>query len=380
MTRIIYWNNIPAPYMVERFNALVRRGSFEFEAWFSARTEKGRSWSVDERSWEFRYRYMYGGRGGWRALTTPQRLLRENVPDVFVSLYAGPAFLLGSFIAQRRGARTAFWLERTFDSVVTRRRWKESLKSRVLPKADGILTTGEDGRDFARRYAVRENRLFTVPHVVDFARYARQSADGLAEREELRSRLGLRGLTFVYVGKLTRAKGLDYLVEAFVALARPANADVSLLLVGDGADEALLRGQCEQAGVRNVVFAGFYGADTLPHLYAAGDVFVFPTLGDTFGMVVSEAMACGLPVIATSSSGEIRERVSEGVNGFIVPPADSVTLAERMALLASDAELRKRMGEASRAKVAGQSADVWAQAFEDAVVEILRMPRARDAR
>ena len=116
-------------------------------------------------------------------------------------------------------------------------------------------------------------------------------------------------------------------------------------------------------------------------IYAAADVFVFPTLGDTFGMVVSEAMACGLPVIATRAAGEIGDRVEEGVNGFIVPPARQRCAARADELsLAHDQELRRRMGAASAEKVAGQTPELWAQAFEDAIERILSMPRARDAR
>jgi glycosyltransferase involved in cell wall biosynthesis len=88
-------------------------------------------------------------------------------------------------------------------------------------------------------------------------------------------------------------------------------------------------------------------------------------------------MACGLPVISTSAAGEIRERIDEGVNGFVVPPADSEALRERMQLLAGDESLRKRMGDAARAKVAGQSPAVWAEAFEEAVGKILLLPRIR---
>jgi glycosyltransferase involved in cell wall biosynthesis len=94
-------------------------------------------------------------------------------------------------------------------------------------------------------------------------------------------------------------------------------------------------------------------------------------------MVVLEAVACGLPVISTSAAGEIRERIDEGVNGFVVPPADSETLRERMQLLAGDESLRKRMGDAARAKVAGQSPAVWAEALEEAVGTILSLPRTR---
>ena len=77
---------------------------------------------------------------------------------------------------------------------------------------------------------------------------------------------------------------------------------------------------CAERGIRNVIFAGFFQKAELPRLYAAADVFVFPTLGDPYGLVVDEAMACSLPIISTSAAGEIRDRVESGVNGFVVPP------------------------------------------------------------
>ena len=95
-------------------------------------------------------------------------------------------------------------------------------------------------------------------------------------------------------------------------------------------------------------------------------------------MVVLEAMACGLPVIATTTAGEITPRVADGVNGFIVPPANSRMLCDRMSVLARDAALRQRMGRASVSKVVGQKPEIWAVAFEQAVEKILAANETRD--
>jgi glycosyltransferase involved in cell wall biosynthesis len=373
--RVVYWNNIPAPYMVERFDAVVERGNVDLEVWFSTRTESDRSWQVAEASWRFPYRYL-PAIPGRRATTIPLPVLRSR-PDVLVSLYASPSFLLGSTVARLRGIRTAYWVEVTSDATITRRRWKEHLKSELLPRADGILTAGRDGAAFAMRYGVSPDRIFTVPHVIDFDRYAQGSARARASRATVRSRLGLRGVAFAYVGRLARGKGLDQLLDAFGTLKRENTHDVSLLLVGDGIDEARLRKRCADEGLEDVVFAGFHDGEALPRLYASADVFVFPTLGETFGMVVLEAMACGLPVISTSGAGEIADRIDEGVNGFVVPPADAEALRARMELLAGDQSLRGRMGAAATAKVAGQSPHLWAEAFEEAVHKLLALPTIR---
>ena len=371
--RVVYWNNIPAPYMVERFNALAERGNVDLEAWFSTRTESDRSWQVAEESWRFPYRYL-PRIPGRPAATIPVPIMRAR-PDVLVSLYASPSYILGSALARVRGIRTAYWVEVTFDATITRRRWKEHLKSALLPRADGILTAGRDGAAFAMRYGASPERILTVPHVIDFERYAAGSARARASRDTVRGQLRVHGVTFAYVGRMWSGKGLDQLLDAFAALQRQSTRDVSLLLVGDGTDEARLRRRCADEGLEDVVFAGFHDGDALLELYAAADVFVFPTLGDTFGMVVLEAMACGLPVISTSAAGEIADRIDEGVNGFVVPPADAEVLRERMELLTGDDGLRRRMGEAARAKVAGQSPAVWAEAFEVAVEKIFSLPR-----
>lgn len=99
-----------------------------------------------------------------------------------------------------------------------------------------------------------------------------------------------------------------------------------------------------------------------------------PTLGDPYGLVVDEGMACSLPVNSTSAAGEIGDRIEDGVNGYIVPPEHTAALLERMELLALDPDLRARMGETSARKIAGHTPERWAEDFELAVERILSMP------
>jgi glycosyltransferase involved in cell wall biosynthesis len=378
--RVVYWNNIPSPYMVERFNCLSRRGIIAFEAWFSARSEPDRSWTVDEATWEFPYRYLPAVHLGDAQLAIPSGLVRGRVPDVLVSLHSGLPFLSGWAIARARGIRTAFWVTATYDSWVKRRRWKEAIKRIVFPRVDAILTTGEDGREFALRYGARADRVFTLPHFVDYDTFASARTSARRRRDTTRKELGLRGVTFIYVGRMWSGKGLVFLLDAYAAIERRNPEQVSLVLVGDGPDEEVLRRSCGDQGLKNVVFTGFRQRDELPLLYAASDVFVFPTLGDPFGHVVGEAMSSGLPVVTTSAAGEIRDRVEDGVNGFVVPPANSVALRERMEALIDSSELRGKMGAASLQKAAGQTPDRWAQGFERAVDQIMSSSSGTDPR
>jgi glycosyltransferase involved in cell wall biosynthesis len=368
---VVYWNNIPTPYVVERFNELARRNQLNFEAWFTARTEPNRAWDVDESSWLFRYKYIRLVRLNGRTVGLPKELLVGRSPDVLISLYDQPAYALAQMAARRRGTRSVLWIEATFDRWVTRRAWKESLKRWLFQRADALFVPGQDARAYAERYLVASQNIYTVPQVIDVEHYRRGHANARADREPWRRELGLRGVTYLYVGRLWRGKGLDHLLHAFGLVQQRLDQEVSLLLVGDGVDEQRLRGVSERLRLRNVVFAGFRQKPELPRWYTLGDVFVFPTLGDPYGLVVDEAMACSMPVISSTEAGEISQRVLDGVNGYLVPPENSVCLAERMELLARDAEMRARMGSAAYTRVQDQGLDRWADALERAVQRLV---------
>jgi glycosyltransferase involved in cell wall biosynthesis len=179
------------------------------------------------------------------------------------------------------------------------------------------------------------------------------------------------------VGRLIeQIKGISYLLDAYREVSRSAG-EVCLLMVGDGRDEARYRAYCQRHGLKNVVFTGFIQQAALPRYYAAADVFVFPTLGDGHGLVVEEAMVSHLPVISTSSAGDIRLRVPDGEAGFVVPPCDSAALAARMAGLARDPALRTRMASAAFERARAQDHDHYARDFERFVDRVLSSPPAR---
>ncbi len=376
---VVYWNNIPAPYMVERFNALADRATFRFEAWFNSRLEDDRSWLVDESQWRFNYRYVPRIRFLRWELRCPPVLLGLR-PDVLVSLYAEPCFVVGWLIARLRGIHTAFWCQVTFDAWVRRARWKNAIKGFMFRRVGATLGSGEQSREFAMRFGTSSQRALVLRHSIDVKHYVEESKKALRHRMATRSRLGLSGITFVYVGRLWKGKGLTVLLDAFHIMQQTFEDPTSLLVVGDGPEENSLRKKCEELGLRNVVFVGFKHKQEIPAYYAASDVFVFPTLGDPYGLVVNEAMACGLPVISSDAAGEIRERIEHGISGYIVPAGDPESLANKMTEFASDDTLRQEMGRSAREVVIGRDPEAWARRFET-IVEALadnKLPQPSD--
>lgn len=179
--------------------------------------------------------------------------------------------------------------------------------------------------------------------------------------DSLRAGLGLGpdDPLVVYVGRLAPEKNLSALLSAFERLRAATPADrrerLRLALVGAGP----LLGSIEMARQPGVVVAGERHGAELSRWYASGDVFAFPSLSETFGNVVLEAQASGLPVVGFDSEG-VGERVTEGVDGHLVPPGDDLSPA--LARLCGDAGLRRRMGAAARAKAERQD---WKPIFDE---------------
>jgi glycosyltransferase involved in cell wall biosynthesis len=150
------------------------------------------------------------------------------------------------------------------------------------------------------------------------------------------------------------------LLEAF------ASVPGVLLLAGAGAEEADLRARAPD----DVRFLGPVPRERLPRLYASADVFVLPSRSEQWGMVLNEAAAAGLPLVATEAAGAAYELVDDELR---VPAGDAAALAGAMRLLATDPDARRTSAEHSRARVAALTPDAWAEG----VLELATRARGR---
>lgn len=148
--------------------------------------------------------------------------------------------------------------------------------------------------------------------------------------------------TFIACGRLTPQKGYPYLLEAFAAVRNQCEA--RLIILGDGPLQEQLVQLAGRLGIKNdVEFAGFV-PDPL-NWFAKADVFVLASLWEGFANVIVEAMSAGLPVVSTDCPHGPAEIISDGVNGLLVKPSDSESLAQAMVAMARDPALRKVLGD-----------------------------------
>jgi glycosyltransferase involved in cell wall biosynthesis len=221
-----------------------------------------------------------------------------------------------------------------------------------LAFGDRFIAVNPHVGDEAVRLGADPTRMRVIRSGVDTSRY-RPEPPAIARRA-----LGLKeeGHWLLYVGNLEPRKGVDRLLR-ILARVREQLADVRLAVVGvavgSGAEdpEPGLRAMSSDLGLAEAVrFTGRVSGTDLVHWYNAADLFVLASDSEAQGIVALEAMSCGRVVIA-SAVGGLRETITDGVDGFLLPPTDEPAWHDRIVQVLSNADAARRMGEAARRKV-----------------------------
>jgi len=207
---------------------------------------------------------------------------------------------------------------------------------RLAGLLDGRIAVSGAARHFINRYFPGEYRI--IPNGVDLDRFA-----SAAPFEELRDGT----LNILFVGRFEERKGLIHLLKAYHRL-RKRKVDARLLVVGAGPKEREYRRYVGLRGIRDVEFLGRVDDDEKVRYFASADIYCAPNTGqESFGIVLLEAMAAGVPIVASDIHG-FKRVVERNVQGILVEPRNPRALAAALYTLARDPELRDEMGEAGR--------------------------------
>ncbi len=295
-------------------------------------------------------------RGRFDIVHAHERIFRA---DVF-SMHAVPHAAWVRDVRQKR----ASLFDRATISLERRMMMANAGRSVFLP----VSTLAAEA--LLREYAVDPGRIRVIHPGVDIERFS--GPDRAACRSEVRARHGIEesDLLVLFVGMNFEVKGLD-LVVAAVAAARRARpgAAIRLLVVGKG-DATKYGDLARSLGIGDAVaFAGPRAAG-VERYYRAADLFAMPSLFDTFGMAVLEAMAAGLPVVVSPNVGA-KDLVVEGTNGFVVPAAGDVEAAARAIAAMAEGEARARLGAEAQRTASRHTWDRAAAAVAAAYDELL---------
>jgi glycosyltransferase involved in cell wall biosynthesis len=269
-----------------------------------------------------------------------------------------------------------------------RKWWREAVKRRVVRLCSAGLAGGSPQAAYLVRLGLPTQRVLKGYDVVDNEYFARGAERARQQSPALRRELGLPAYYFLASARFTEKKNLRFLLRAFaryrsLCSARQgplgeADAAWELVLIGDGPlREQLVSLRSELGAEQFIHFAGASAYDELPVFYGLAGALVHPSTTEQWGLVVNEAMACGLPVVISNRCGCAADLVREGQNGFTFDSSDVAGLADIMLKLAAPDFPRAQFGTTSREIISHWTPATFAKNLSLAIDAALRAPLPR---
>ncbi|WP_323798007.1 glycosyltransferase family 4 protein [Nisaea sp.] len=355
---VLLLNFVP-PYRVALLQALEREVR-RLTVLVSTGMEADRSWKADWRGLDVRVS---------RSLTLPYRRRHPDgfgedlsthltvdmlprlcalAPDVVISSEFGARTLqacLYRCLAPLLGRRSRFlvWATLSEDSERGRGWVRTTLRRLMAKRADGAMTNGESGARYLESIGFAPERIFRIHQSTDLDRFAKLDTSGRSVSDDEKT------LQLVTVGSLIPRKGLRPFLQHLIAwcAAHPGRA-LNWRLIGDGPERAALEALVLPPNLK-LTLLGDVAYEDVPALMADADLLAFPTLADEWGLVVNEAMAAGLPVLASCRAQAAEEMVTDKENGWLFDPADPTSTGKALGqALDTPAAARIAMGDAAR--------------------------------
>jgi glycosyltransferase involved in cell wall biosynthesis len=377
MKRLLILTEIISPYRIPLFNALAEYRGITPHVIFLSETDPSlRQWRVYKQEIRFSYEVLASWRrriGNYNALLNwgLGKALQAASPDVI--LCGGYNYLASwqSLLWSRtHSVPFLLWSESTAYDLRGQRAWVEFVKSEFLNNCTGFVVPGISAREYLMSRGQKQSSIFTAPNAVDNDLYLRGAEAARQNEAKTRAELKLPRRYFLFVGRLVREKGVFDLLSAYARLDPQLRATVGLVFAGDGAERKRLEAESRLIAPAEIRFTGFIQRDQIASYYALADMLILPTYTDTWGLVVNEAMACGLPVLVSRAAGCVADLVPDQWNGAVLPAADVAQLSAAMQRLGNDLELCQAMGLRSAEHILQYSPRSWCSGVASAVAKV----------
>jgi glycosyltransferase involved in cell wall biosynthesis len=372
--KLVILSEIIAPYRIPVFNALALHKSIDLHVIFLAETDPTlRQWDVHKDDIEFSYQVL----PSWRRRVGKHNVLLNRGVGSALSKSSPEAILCGGYNylaswqallwARRHRVPFSLWVESTTRDLRSGSRLVNFLKARFMHQCSTFVVPGKASFKYVMNYGAPEESIFIAPNAVDIKFFSQRGEAVRRDAPTHRRMLRLPTRFFLFVGRLVRDKGVFDLMQAYASLASELRAEIGLVLVGDGAARPELERLAKMIVPGEVFFPGFAQQEQLATYYALAEMFVFPTHSDPWGLVVNEAMACGLPIISSNVAGCVEDLVEDRWNGRVVAAGDIQSLAFAMEELATNPEARCQMGQRSQERILHYSPEACAAGIANAV-------------
>ena len=317
--------NILTPYRIPLFEAIGKRVD-RLHVLLMAEREENRDWTLAPATFQHEvlpgfHVKLPGAEVSLHVNHGVMRALRRMNPDVVLSGGYAPANLTAWLYCRLHRRLFLGWGELSLHDVERTSALKRALRRVMTTWSAGSIASSSEAREVFIHFGALPERVLMSPMPIDIERF-HEGAQRWRDSDWLQTeRRRYPGPILLSVGRLTERKGYRELF-AIYAKVLGQRSDVSLLIVGDGPDRAIYESHVRSQNWKHVHFLGFRQADEVVKYLALADIFVFHTLADPFGAVLSEAMAAELPVVSSIYAAATMDLVDDGVTGFRIDPPE----------------------------------------------------------
>jgi len=339
---VLFVTNIPAPYRIDFFTELGKHCDlsviFEAEKAPGTNNKIHDDWYARNTNSNFKAVFLKKGEIQEKRFNLDIiQYLRSEYDVIILSNYSYYTELLALVYLKAR--RTKYMLE--VDGGILRQESgvRKYIKSFLIRGADVYISPSVLTDEFLIHYGAEKEKICRYYFSSFYEKDMLDSPPTIIQKSEIRGNLGIKEKRIILsIGQFIHRKGYDVLLNACCRLSK----DVGIYILGGIPTDEYLELQ-EKFGLSNVHFLDFLDKKSISDYYRAADIFVLPTREDIWGLVISEAMARGLPIITTSNCIAGIELVEEGVNGYIVPVEDANAISDKINIILYNDELREKM-------------------------------------
>ena len=329
MRKIILLHNIITPYRVNHLNEMARYYAdqkIEFKALFLSESDKNRHW--DNFDIRFNYQVLENAaiRVGHKDLYTffinknIYGILENEKPDKIICFgWDHLAAYISLYWSRKHGKEFILWSGSTANEKSWRRTVFNPVVKYLVRHADKCIGYGTPHRDYLISLGARPENVKIFIAQVD-VHYFEKSAAAFTQENRIafKKKLGIETTkTILFNGQLIKRKGLFELLQGFRMYQEKHN-DITLLILGKGMEKEKIQKIITKQNIQNIILSDFVPYDEVYKYYTISDILILPSREETWGRVINEAMACGLPIISTHETGAVADLLEEGKNGFVI--------------------------------------------------------------
>lgn len=349
--KVLIITNYPSPYRIPLFEKIAKK--VDLYVYFTM-VENDRNWDLNLQ-FKFKYKILryfnlkIKGKDILNYHFNPsifKELLFNDYDIVISGGYSSLTSKIALLICKLQKIPFILWSGSTlYESSNLRKLAMPAIKL-FIKSCDAFIVYGSRAKEYIMSFNIPEEKIFVAINVGDVSFFSKENKSLKGQKNRLLEENNIKTKrNILFVGRLIPIKGVKYLIAAFKELKNDFQ-DLGLLIIGTG---PLKHHLCEiSKNYKDIKFIGFVQPHELPIYYKMADVFVLPSTYELFSIVISEAMASGLPIVTTITNGASEDLIINNVNGFIIEKKSSEEIYLALSKILSDENIKRDMGHNSK--------------------------------